>query len=67
MTRFPPGFTLETAQHLRYLDPPIDERTGVPVVDLENYCCGSYLSKHLLSAIDNLILGAHGFSALIVG
>lgn len=37
----PPGFSLELTQHLTQ-DPPIDDRTGVPLLDLENYCCGMY-------------------------
>lgn len=39
MTKLPPGFTHELRQHLSQ-NPPVDEVTGVPFVDLENYCCG---------------------------
>jgi 7,8-dihydropterin-6-yl-methyl-4-(beta-D-ribofuranosyl)aminobenzene 5'-phosphate synthase len=41
MTKLPPGFTHELRQHLSD-DPPFDEVTGVPFVDLENYCCGEF-------------------------
>lgn len=41
MTKLPPGFTHELRQHLSD-DPPLDEVTGVPFVDLENYCCGAH-------------------------
>ena len=41
MTKMPPGFSGEVRNHLAD-DPPIDELTGVPILDLENYCCGEY-------------------------
>lgn len=37
----PPGFSSELTRHLTQ-DPPIDDRTGIPLLDLENYCCGMY-------------------------
>lgn len=40
-TQLPPGFTHELRQHLAD-NPPIDPLTGVPFVDLENYCCGAH-------------------------
>ncbi len=40
MTKLPPGFIHEVPQHLSQPDVPRDDRTGVPFVDLENYCCG---------------------------
>jgi len=40
-TKMPPGFSSELARHLSD-NPPICERTGVPFVDLENYCCGAH-------------------------
>ncbi|KAI9059121.1 hypothetical protein FKP32DRAFT_1761112 [Trametes sanguinea] len=40
MTKLPPGFIQEVPQHLFHPDVPKDPRTGVPFVDLENYCCG---------------------------
>ena len=39
-TKLPPGFNLELTQHLTKHDPPIDDLTGLPFLDLENYCCG---------------------------
>ena len=42
MTKLPPGFIHEVPQHLSQPDVPVDDRTGVPFVDLENYCCGEF-------------------------
>ncbi|EIW62446.1 uncharacterized protein TRAVEDRAFT_68886 [Trametes versicolor FP-101664 SS1] len=42
MTKLPPGFILEVPQHLSRPDVPLDPLTGVPFVDLENYCCGAH-------------------------
>ncbi|RPD78528.1 hypothetical protein L226DRAFT_481337 [Lentinus tigrinus ALCF2SS1-7] len=42
MTKLPPGFIHEVPQHLSQPDVPKDDRTGVPFVDLENYCCGAH-------------------------
>jgi len=39
--KLPPGFTHEIRNHLSQ-NPPVDEVTGVPFVDLENYCCGAH-------------------------
>ena len=39
MTKLPPGFTHELSQHIQ-LYPRLDEVTGVPVVDFEDFCCG---------------------------
>lgn len=39
MTRLPPGFSQEIINHLTN-GPPVDKLTGVPYVDLDNYCCG---------------------------
>jgi hypothetical protein len=41
MTQLPPGFTHELNQHLFEQEPPVDERTGGPIVDLEHFCCGA--------------------------
>ncbi|EPQ60106.1 Metallo-hydrolase/oxidoreductase [Gloeophyllum trabeum ATCC 11539] len=41
MTRLPPGFKHEMRQHLSE-HPIIDPLTGVPFLDLENYCCGAH-------------------------
>ncbi|KAF8134611.1 hypothetical protein EV363DRAFT_1324088 [Boletus edulis] len=40
MTKLPPGFTNEMRQHLFDQKPPKDPRTGVPMLDFENFCCG---------------------------
>ncbi|KAI0779967.1 beta-lactamase-like protein [Fomes fomentarius] len=42
MTKLPPGFVHEVPTHLAHPDVPRDPRTGVPFVDLENYCCGAH-------------------------
>ncbi|KAG9124812.1 hypothetical protein FRC07_010154 [Ceratobasidium sp. 392] len=42
MTKLPPGFTHEVKGSLTERNPPFDERTGVPFVDLDNYCCGAH-------------------------
>jgi hypothetical protein len=39
MTKLPPGFTHEVKSQLVH-NPPFDERTKVPFLDLDNYCCG---------------------------
>ncbi|KAH9911837.1 beta-lactamase-like protein [Fomitopsis serialis] len=41
MTKLPPGFTHEMKQHLSH-NPPVDDVTGAPFVDLENCCCGAH-------------------------
>ena len=40
MSKLPPGFIHEVPQHLARHNVPQDPRTGVPIIDLENYCCG---------------------------
>ncbi|KAH8119389.1 beta-lactamase-like protein [Phellopilus nigrolimitatus] len=40
--KLPPGFSSELSQHLSKHSPPIDEVTGAPIIDLENYCCGAH-------------------------
>ncbi|KAI5123956.1 hypothetical protein M0805_006368 [Coniferiporia weirii] len=40
--KLPPGFSSELSQHLSKHSPPIDELTGAPFIDLENYCCGAH-------------------------
>ncbi|KIJ67881.1 hypothetical protein HYDPIDRAFT_107408 [Hydnomerulius pinastri MD-312] len=42
MTKLPPGFTHEMRQHLIDQKPEKDERTGVPILDFENFCCGAH-------------------------
>ncbi|ETW80363.1 hypothetical protein HETIRDRAFT_61468 [Heterobasidion irregulare TC 32-1] len=39
--KLPPGFTREMRQHLDQHPPP-DPDTGVPVLDLERFCCGAH-------------------------
>ncbi|KAF8070550.1 beta-lactamase-like protein [Lyophyllum atratum] len=41
MTKLPPGFVHELPQHIQ-LYPEPDEVTGVPVVDLDHFCCGAH-------------------------
>ncbi|THH06610.1 hypothetical protein EW145_g3969 [Phellinidium pouzarii] len=41
MQKLPPGFSSEASIHLSK-SPPIDSLTGVPLMDLENYCCGAH-------------------------
>ncbi|WWC68609.1 uncharacterized protein I206_102539 [Kwoniella pini CBS 10737] len=38
----PPGFTHELPQHMLAKDVPKDALTGLPTVDLDNYCCGAH-------------------------
>lgn len=67
MTRLPPGFTQELSTHLVEHKPPIDEASGVPILDFNAFCCGieAFLEmSHLLAYL--IYLGAHGFAALIV-
>ncbi|KAI0373580.1 hypothetical protein BV20DRAFT_1049962 [Pilatotrama ljubarskyi] len=42
MSKLPPGFIHEVPQHLSHPDTPRDPLTGVPFLDLENYCCGAH-------------------------
>ncbi|KAG9084633.1 hypothetical protein FRC06_003965 [Ceratobasidium sp. 370] len=42
MTKLPPGFTHEIKGDLTERNPPFDQRTGVPFLDLDNYCCGAH-------------------------
>jgi len=39
MTKLPPGFTHELPQQLQARPQP-DEVTGVPIADLDHFCCG---------------------------
>jgi len=49
MTALPPPFLHEVPQHLRN-KPPLDETlTGLPYVDLENYCCGAHGLSFLIT------------------
>lgn len=40
-----PGFKHEMKYHLTDLEPPIDPLTGAPLLDAENYCCGTLADK----------------------
>lgn len=42
MTKLPPGFTHEAALHLRQDASSPDEVKGVPVLNFDNFCCGTY-------------------------
>ncbi|KAF8332644.1 beta-lactamase-like protein [Cantharellus anzutake] len=49
MTALPPPFLNEVPQQLRN-NPPIDEKlTGLPFIDLENYCCGAHGLSFLIT------------------
>lgn len=50
MTKLPPGFSHEVPLHLSN-NPPVDEATGVPFIDLENYCCGVFAGFSVLHFI----------------
>ncbi|KAJ7188140.1 beta-lactamase-like protein [Mycena filopes] len=43
-TKLPPGFTHELPQHLQQQNPPLKTHpvTGVPVLDLNQFCCGAH-------------------------
>lgn len=44
MTKMPPGFGSEINRHLES-GPPVDSgRTGIPIMDLDEYCCGVCLN-----------------------
>ncbi len=47
-------------------DVPLDPVTGVPFIDLENYCYGASVFVNARFFFAEWIAGAHGFSALIV-
>ena len=68
MTKLPPGFTHELPQHLQQHGHCVDTVMGVPAFDFEKICCGEpwHLSAESAGSI-SLLVGAHGFSALIVG
>lgn len=45
ISTLPPGFVYELPQHLTRPapnGPPLDPMTGLPVLDLDNYCCGAH-------------------------
>ncbi|WVW80170.1 hypothetical protein I302_102147 [Kwoniella bestiolae CBS 10118] len=42
LSALPPGFTQELPQHILSKDVPIDPLTKLPIVDLDNYCCGAH-------------------------
>ncbi|QRV94285.1 metallo-beta-lactamase superfamily protein [Ceratobasidium sp. AG-Ba] len=53
MTKLPPGFTHEVKADLTQRNPPFDKRTGVPILDLDNFCCGERpLEYPLTSSVD---------------
>ena len=55
MTKMPPGFGSEIKGHLER-GPPVDsERTGIPILDLDEYCCGG-----CLNAVIRLYYRKHG-------
>lgn len=40
--KLPPGFKLELPQHLSDARTVIDPLTGVPIINLEDFCCGAH-------------------------
>ncbi|WVQ78787.1 hypothetical protein IAT38_000878 [Cryptococcus sp. DSM 104549] len=56
----PPGFTHELPQHLSAPDVPLDPLTGLPVIDLDNYCCGA----HGLSILIKTTIGTQTHTVL---
>ena len=72
MSKLPPGFTHEWRHHLSHKAPQVDPLTGVPILPLEEFCCGSHRPPLAAdgSITDNVgclsTSAAHGFSALIV-
>ncbi|KAL0571155.1 hypothetical protein V5O48_010810 [Marasmius crinis-equi] len=58
-TKLPEGFSMEIHTHLKEKHLPIDELTGVPILEFNDFCCDYALD------LTNLPTGAHGFSALI--
>ncbi|KAG9221021.1 hypothetical protein CCMSSC00406_0002379 [Pleurotus cornucopiae] len=42
MTKLPPGFSQELLTHLAEHKLPIDEVTGVPILDFNTFCCGAH-------------------------
>jgi hypothetical protein len=77
MTKMPPGFRSEVKTHLERCPPVDSERTGIPILDLDEYCCGGYLNlnaivtlcynKHSINMYFSLIRqGAHGLAIVIV-
>ena len=41
MTKLPPGFMHEMRHHLTH-KAELDPETGVPILPLEDFCCGSH-------------------------
>jgi len=39
--KLPPGFSSELRSHLAD-DPPIDPKTGIPIIELDDFCCGAH-------------------------
>jgi hypothetical protein len=70
MSKLPPGFTHEMRHHLTHKVPDLDPLTNVPIIPLENFCCGQQvgicLSPVSQSANTLCHTAAHGFSVLIV-
>ena len=47
MTKLPPGFMHEMRLHLKAAE--LDPVTGVPILPLENFCCGLYVQRPIPS------------------
>lgn len=69
MTKLPPGFVHEMRHHLTRKAAELDPVTGVPILPLGDFCCGSHAPLPIIGRsmiISDIYLAAHGFSALIV-
>ncbi|KAK4689919.1 hypothetical protein P7C73_g206, partial [Tremellales sp. Uapishka_1] len=55
ISTLPPGFTHEVPNHMVRPpphQPPKDPLTGLPILDLDNYCCGAHgLAIHMVSVL----------------
>ncbi|ORY22515.1 beta-lactamase-like protein [Naematelia encephala] len=58
----PPGFSHELPQHLT-TDAPLDNLTGLPMMDFKNYCCGA----HGLSIFITTTVGDETYRVLMDG
>jgi hypothetical protein len=71
MTKMPPGFSSEVQGHLKR-GPPVDSaRTGIPILDLDNYCCGGCLLRcvtgsRIVTMISLILQGVLGLAIVIV-
>lgn len=48
MTKLPPGFMHEARYHLTHKAAELDPITGVPILPLEDFCCGLPVQRSIL-------------------